>query len=383
MIRPKYIPLVLKQVTRNGVRSGLTLAGVATAMFLYVAIEAMQRGVAEATQTTAADTTLVVYRKDRFCPFSSRLPEYYLAQIERLEGVRAVVPVKIVLSNCRASLDVVTFRGVPRDRFAEDFLPQVEILAGSVEDWKKRSDAALVGESLAERRRLRPGDRFDSAGVTSYVAGILRSDEPQDENVAYVHLDFLQQVTDRKLGIVTQFNVKVTNPAQLDPVSDRIDALFAAAEHPTTTRSEKAFVAHVAAEAIALISFTRYLGWACLAAVLALVGNAIVLAVQSRIKDHAILRTLGYTAGHIGRLIIAEGIALGILGGVLGSVAAVVFLRWSRLTLSVDGLSLPVSADWRILGIGLLTSVALGVVAGLVPAWQASRRQIAGCFRAV
>lgn len=383
MISLRYLPLVVKQVVRHRIRSLLTVAGVATAMFLAVAIEAMQQGVAAATDESAGDTTLVVYREDRFCPFSSRLPEYYLPKIERLEGVRAVVPMRIVVNNCRASLDVVTFRGVPRDRFADTFANQLEVTDGSLDQWRRRSDAALVGETLAARRGLKVGDRFDAAGITSTVAGIVRSDQPQDRNVAYVHLDFLQQATDRKLGVVTQFNVKVTDSSQLQPVAEQIDALFENSEYPTATRSEKAFVAHVAGEMIQLVRFTRLLGWACLAAVLALVGNAVVLAVQDRIKEHAILQTLGYTGGLIGRLIVTEGVLLGLTGGVVGTLGAMAVLRWSHWSLSVDGLSVPLVVDWTLLGTGLAVSVALGVLAGLVPAWQASRREIAGCFRTV
>ena len=105
MISPKYWPLIIKQVVRHRVRSLLTILGVAIAMYLFVAIQAMQRGVAEATTATAADTTLVVYREDRFCPFSSRLPEYYLPKIEAIQGVVSAVPIRVVVNNCRASLD--------------------------------------------------------------------------------------------------------------------------------------------------------------------------------------------------------------------------------------------------------------------------------------
>ncbi|MDH3583519.1 MAG: ABC transporter permease, partial [Phycisphaerae bacterium] len=83
MIAPRFIPLIVKQVVRHPARSLLAVGGVATAMFLFVAVQAMQRGVATATEQLATDTTVVVYRKDRFCPFTSRLPEYYLPQIER------------------------------------------------------------------------------------------------------------------------------------------------------------------------------------------------------------------------------------------------------------------------------------------------------------
>jgi len=40
-----------------------------------------------ATQVTAADTTLVVYRKDRFCPATSALPEDYRSRLEQIDGV--------------------------------------------------------------------------------------------------------------------------------------------------------------------------------------------------------------------------------------------------------------------------------------------------------
>lgn len=383
MLTPRFLPYVRKQITRHPMRSLLTVGGVATAMFLFVAVQSMQRGVAAATQASAGDNTLVVYREDRYCPFTSRLPEYYLPKIEKIPGVRSAIPMKIVVNNCRASLDVVTFRGVPRDPFVEKYAPQFDIIEGSIDAWRDRSDAALLGETLARRRGLKAGDRFNAAGVVSYVAGIVRSDEPQDQNVAYVHLDFLQQTVDRKLGVVTQFNVKVTDPALMEQVAKAIDQEFHIAEFPTSTRSEKAFVAQAAADMIELVGFTQYLGFGCLAAVLALVANAIVLSVQDRIKEHAILQTLGYNGLLIGRLVVAESLLLGLIGGGLGTLAALAVIRYSRYSLSIDGLSIPIEATTTLLVAGLVLSMALGIAAGLVPAWQASRRTIATCFRAV
>jgi putative ABC transport system permease protein len=265
--------------------------------------------VREATETTAKDTTLVVYRQNRFCPATSRLPEYYVERIAKIPGVVSVVPMKIVVNNCRTSLDVVTFRGVPEDQFVDHYVKDFKILDGSIEQWKSRTDAALLGETLASRRGLKVGDRFDAAGVTVFVAGIVHSDEPQDQNVGYVHLPFLQRSTgDRKLGVVTQFNVKVADPQKLDEVARAIDTEFARDSEPTQTSAEKAFVARAASDVINLVGFTQYLGWGCLAAVLALVGNAIVLSVQDRIREHAVLQTLGYRGSLVARLIVAEGL---------------------------------------------------------------------------
>ena len=109
----KLVVLALKNVTRHRLRSVLTMAGVAAGMFLFTAVETMQDSMAKATQAGANDTTLVVYRENRFCPATSRLPEHYLPTIRKIEGVREVIPIQITVNNCGASLDVITFRGVP------------------------------------------------------------------------------------------------------------------------------------------------------------------------------------------------------------------------------------------------------------------------------
>lgn len=384
MFSAKFIPLIVKQVVRHRTRTLLTVGGVAMAMFLFCAVQAMQGGVKDATETTARDTTLVVYRQNRFCPNTSRLPEYYGDRIAKVPGVASVVPMKIVVTNCRTSLDVITFRGVPEDRFVERYAPGLNVLDGSTSAWQSRTDAALVGESLARRRGWRVGDRFDAVGITAYVAGIIRSDQPQDQNVAYVHLDFLQRASgNRKLGVVTQFNVKVADPKQLESVATAIDTEFAKDPDPTQTSAEKAFVARAAADVVSLVHFTQWLGWGSLAAVLALVANAIVLSVQDRIKEHAVLQTLGYTGRLIAMLIVGEGLLLGLIGGFVGVGAALAALHWGQFSISNEGLSIQMGARTSVIVTGLIVSAALGVIAGLVPALQASRREITSCFRAV
>lgn len=379
----RCLPYVLKQVSRHRVRSALTVAGIAIAMFLFTAVQAMNRGVTIATKETADDTTLVVYRADRYCPATSRLPQDYLSRIERIDGVVSAMPIKVVVSNCRTSLDVVTFRGVPKGAFLADRPDSFRIIAGSAEDWFRRTDAALLGETLATRRGLRPGMTFDAAGITAYVAGVVRTDDPQDHNVAYTSLEFVQLAGRDQLGVVTQFNVKVADSALLEPVSKQIDQVFRFAQDPTATFTEKAFIGRVADDIIELVGFARWLGLGCLIAVLALVANSIVLGVQSRIAEHAVLQTLGYSSRLVALLIIAEGVLLALVGGVIGATAAVAVAGAGSFALSVEGATIPIVADLRLLATGMVVCGFIGIVAGLVPAWQASRRQIAECFRSV
>lgn len=320
--------LAAKFLFRHRLRTVLTALGVMLGLCLFTAVETMQRSLARATQSGANDTTLVVYRQNRFCPSTSRLPEHYADQIRRIDGVREVVPVQVVVNNCGASLDVVTFRGVPPGLLA-NYAPEMQVLDGSLDAWRQRDDGALLGESLARRRGLNPGDSFSAAGVSVVVSGILRSPLPQDNDVAYVHLPFLQMAAKDGLGVVTQFNVRVLDARSLGQVADAIDALFRHDAEPTDTRPEKAFFAETARELVALIGFTRWLGLGAVAAVAGLVANALLLVVRGRVKENAILRTLGYPDAAIAGIVLAEGAMLGLIGGVPGVLLAAAIFRWA------------------------------------------------------
>jgi putative ABC transport system permease protein len=363
------------QLVRHRVRSLLTILGVASGMFLFTAVETLQRSLAKATEAGGADTTLVVYRQNRFCPSASRLPEHYADEIRRIDGVREVIPVKIVVNNCGASLDVITFRGVPDDLLPK-FAPEIRIVEGSMENWRQRDDGALLGEVFARRRGLGTGDRFDAAGITVTVAGILSSPFPQDNNVAYVKLPFLQQASKSGLGVVTQFNVRVHKAGDLDRVAKAIDGMFRSAQEPTDTRPEKAFFAETAAELIELIAFTGWLGVGAVIAVAALVANALLLIVRGRVKENAVLRTLGYPGRAIGCLVLGEGGMLGLMGGIAGVGLATAFLRWQSYTMGNEGQTLAIQPDARVVSGGIVAALLLGIFASLWPAWQAMTQPI-------
>jgi putative ABC transport system permease protein len=344
-------------------------------MFLFTAVETMQHSLSKVTKAGADDTTLVVYRENRFCPATSRLPEYYLPTIRRIEGVREVIPIQIAVNNCGASLDVITFRGVPAETL-KNYNPNLTVIEGSYDGWLKRSDAALIGETFARRRGLKPGDKFEAVGINVHVAGILQSRESQDNNVAYVHLAFLQQASSLGLGTVTQFNVKVESSELLEPVAKKIDETFRSDAQPTDTRPEKAFFAETAKQMIELIGFTRWLGLGAVAAVLGLVANAVLLIVRGRVKETAILQTLGFSRLMIGALVSFEGVLLGLLGGAFGVLAASLFFHWQSFTLGNEGLTLAITPSAVVLLKGLLVALLLGLLASLYPAWRASRQPV-------
>src|SRR5690606_14145471 len=129
-------------------------------------------------------------------------------------------------------------------------------------------------ERLAQRRNLKVGDRLSAGGIAVTVAGIVASPEPQDQNVAFTHLDFIQRSAGNAVGVVTQFNVEADDPARLDEVAAAIDDLFRDAQAPTSTWSEKAFAARAMADIVEIADFASWLAWGALAAVFALVANS-------------------------------------------------------------------------------------------------------------
>lgn len=372
--------LAAKQLLRHRLRTMLTVCGVASGMFLFTSVETLQDSLASATEETAADTTLVVYRENRFCPMASQLPEHYQDEIREMDGVKEVIPIKITVNNCGASLDVITFRGVPEGMLRK-FAPEIEIIEGDHDEWLKRGDGALLGEQFAKRRGLKPGDKFDAVGVTVHVAGIIRSPFPQDNNVAYVKLEFLQQASKMGLGIVTQFNVRVDKSSQLKPVAEMIDARFKSDQMPTNTRPEKAFFAEAAGQLIELIGFTRWLGIAAVVAVVLLVANAISLMVRSRVKENAVLRTLGYPSRAIMFLVLSEGGLLGLMGGLCGAGLAWAFLRWQSFTMGSEGQTLAILPQISSVLFAIIAALLLGIIASIHPAFIAIRQPIVKSLR--
>ncbi|MDG2053496.1 MAG: ABC transporter permease [Phycisphaerales bacterium] len=379
----RFWRLILRQIKGRPMRSGLTIAGVAIGLLLFVLIEGLQYGVTIATQPDENDTTLVVYRENRYCPATSTLPEIYQSRITELEGVLRVMPIQVVVNNCRASLDVVTFRGMKEDDFKNVLQTDAVVIDGSLDEWLARNDAAFLGSSLASRRSLSVGDRFEAAGYQVTVAGILESDRSGYDNLAFVHLPYIQYANRSKQGQVTQFNVIVDGPEKMDAVAAQIDEMFHSDQAPTHTRAERAFVADIAGDIVHIIGVVRYLGWACLAAVLALICNAMALSVQDRVVDNAVLQTLGYRRTRVFQLVVGEGLVLGVCGGIVGSLGAFILLWLSRVNLSVEGISIPIEVGVTQFLIGAGIATGIGLIAGIIPAMRAARRDLVSCFRAI
>ena len=104
---------------------------------------------------------------------------------------------------------------------------------------------------------------------------------------------------------------------------------------------------------------------------------------RDRIRDHAVLQTLGFTGGLIAWMVLLEGAILGLAGGAIGAFATFVAIAIGRFGMTMEGVSIELANDPRIALLGAAISVALGLLAGAIPAIRAARAGIIQGLRAV
>jgi len=367
-----FFPYVFRTAFRARTRSLLTVLGGTLAMMLFAFVRTVDGGVDDLAERTA-QPVLVVFQDSRFCPLTSELPVRYERDIRKIEGVQDVLPTLVFINSCRSNLDLVTLHGVPHDQL--ESLYDLEVLEGSIADWKARSDGALVGERLAERRQLRVGERVNLSEVDVHVSGIVRSDSAAVGNLAFVSLDQLSLARKRQ-GAATQFLVKVDPNADPEEISAAIDEHFRTDEARTDTKGMQAFVAAAISEITEVVDLARWLGYLGVLVVALVVANTVFISAESRIGEMGVLETVGMQKPMLMALIAGEGVGLGLLGGLLGTGVVYAILTIWPVTLGVEGHGIDLAPDGRMVLQCLLAALAVGLVASIPPAIAVARRPL-------
>ncbi len=369
----KLLTYVRRTVVRARTRSILTVLGMALAMALFAFVRMLESGV-DRLSDSADQPVLVVFQSSRFCPLTSELPMRYQSEIERMDGVESVLPTLLFINSCRANLDLVTLHGVPGKGLDE--IHDFQTLAGDARNWAQRSDGALVGQRLAKRRGLRPGDRVRLGNVDVHVAGIIGSETAGLDNLAFVNLDQLQLARDKQ-GIATQFMVRLKPGSNPEQIARQIDERFRTDEQPTDTKTMQAFVQGAVGEVNEVVDFARMLGYLAVAVVILILGNTVYISAQTRSAELGVMETLGVTPGILSGLVLAESLSLSVFGAVLGVGAVAGWLLSDPLTLGVEGWGIDIEPDLPLIWAAGVVTLLVGVFAAIGPAVQTFRRNLA------
>lgn len=374
------IGYVLKTLWRHRTRTVLTVSGSAVAMFVFCFVGSVQEGLHRLTTGSDADRSLIVFQENRFCPTTSRLPEDYARKIREVSGVRDVMPIQVWTNNCRASLDIIVFNGADPAQIEKS--RPLKLVSGSWDQFRSQRDAAIVGRNVASRRGLKVGQQFSIGDLSVRIAGVFESTVPSEENLIYTSLAFLQYTRGLdSAGLVTQHEVKVAENADPDRVAAEIDEKLRSGSVATKTRRKGAFQASTLSDLVDLIGFAHWLGYACVGLVLSLVATTTVMSVQDRIKEYAVLQTIGVRPLTTMRLVLTESTLLCVVGGAFGTLMAILALGFGGFAIGAEGATIAFRPSSSLALSGVIVSAIVGLVAGMAPAIQASTVPIVNALR--
>jgi putative ABC transport system permease protein len=379
--------LVWRNTFRHPLRAALTVLGLAVAVMsfclLRTVVDAWYGGVA------ASSPVRLVTRNAVSLIFP--LPLSYLPKIQAVPGVRTVgysywfegiyIDKKHFFPQFATSLPGVL------DAFPEFIIPPGQKLALA-----RDRRGALAGRKLAARYGWRLGDAIVLTGT--YFPGeyrfvlraIYRGREPTtDETQFMFHYDYLNETLKKtapdQADKVGWFLVQVARPELAAPVAAKIDALFKNSLAETLTESEAAFQMSFVEMTSAILVAIQIVSWVIIAVILAVLANTMAMNARERLGEYAALKTMGFKPRHLAGLILGESLLLALTGGLLG--LALTFPVVEMFPASLGQYFGAFYITGETMAIGVATAVVVGVLAALVPAWQASRVSIATALRRV
>ena len=112
--------------------------------------------------------------------------------------------------------------------------------------------------------------------------------------------------------------------------------------------------------------------------------NTMYSAVARRRREVGTLRALGFGRGNVLAAFIIESTVLGLCGGLIGEVLAVAVAHATGLEsrlMTVGNIMFSFDLPPSAFGYGMVWAVSIGVLGGLLPAWQASRLDVVNALR--
>ncbi len=373
--------LVRKNLFRKKARAILLIISIFIAFLIHGALFAFNAGMSGGFGAVAADRLVTMNRAS----FTVPMPYAYWGRIQALDGVEAITPLNWVGGYYQEPMNQIqTFAADPESYFI--VYPELTVPADQFADALSRRDCAIIGRSVANVQGWEVGQRIPLSsniwqrddGTSVWEIDICAIFDASLDNVptnyALIHYDYFNESLAFGRDSIGWFSLLTGDPDRNDAVAAEIDALFANSPNETRTQTEAAFGESFMAMFgnIALI-LTLVVG-AAFATILMIVGTTMVMAINERIKEVAVMKTLGFPAPRIFRMVLSESILLSLVGGLLGLLAAtgLVTLLGAMIADYLPGVHMPLSVALTSLALML----GLGLITGLIPAVTAMRVKI-------
>ncbi|MEQ9518289.1 MAG: ABC transporter permease [Parvibaculum sp.] len=383
----------------------VSVLGVALGVGFFIATSAMMQGSEQDLTNRLVDSQPHVTIKDEFRtpsvqPIFTQFPEGAIElkgvkPRERLRGIKSykakVDEIELqpgfVASPVLTGQAIVRFGGKDRSVSILGVDPDKEVLLTTIEDdmiegsmaaLKTVSDGIVIGTGLSRRLQLQVGDLASVVSPTGHVmhmkiAGLFRAGNILlDEGQAYVLLKDAQ-VLMGKPNIADQIRVRLPDPDMAPQIAEKYEARWA-------YRSES--WQEVNEDFLSLFVVRNAILYSIVSAIMVVASfgifNIISTVVMEKRRDIAILMSMGFRAGDIRQIFLLQGIALGLIGMLLGwGVGYLLVEALGSLRFELEGFyedsTLPLDRGFYQYLIGAVFALVSSIVAAWIPAYRASQ----------
>ena len=373
----KYLFLVWNGLWRRPVRTSLTLLSAVVAFFLFGTLTGVDSGIRHLVDLARVDR--LISGNPGLLP----LPGAYLARVENLPGVAAVTYANAMAATYKTPGNRLFVYAIDADRYFSIF-PETIASRSDRQAMRQETMGALASYSAARRYGWKRGDlvsfhvpaasRSDgSADWPVKIVGFCNYTSSPDTPILLINYHYLDtaRLTDR--GTIQRLVIKVRSPEQAASVSASIDAMFANGPVPLRTETEKEFAQAQMSQIGDIAFFVDAVIGAVFFTLLLLLGNMLMQSFRERVREFAVLKTLGFSSARVSALVTGEAILLCAIAGSAGLMLARVGLA---LLGRVSGGLVPASMPPPVLLAGTLSVLLTAVASAAIPVWRSYRLSI-------
>ncbi len=378
-------------VLRNPLRSLLTCAAVALPVMILVLSASVIDGIERFLDNAAARLRLAVTHK---VSIVNLLPVGHGPKMQSLDPSRerllAVCGMRFIGGRVEDDPRNLSTLAAQHDTFPIAFDEYLTDPAER-EAWLRDRQAIIVGSATARQFGWEVGDRITirpslppytpmEFHVVSTAEGVA------DPVTNWCRLDYLQEELKRFGGtesLVSFYFVKCATKADLDHFRREIDAMFAGSLDETFTQDEKSFMNQFISQQFNLPRNLSILAAVTVFVAVMAAANTMNMNFRDRINEFATLKALGFGGRLVFSMIQIESLLLCTLGGLIGAAAPFIAFTYTPLRNFTVPLiqQLQVRPEVCLQAIGI--ALAVGLLAGVAPAFMALRLKVVAALRAL
>ncbi len=383
------LKLIYKNFLRHKLRSLLTMLGIAVAVLAFGLLRTVVTSWSYGVEASSANRLITRHAVSFIFP----LPYSYRSQIEAIPGVT-----KVSFANW--------FQGTFKDQSFENFFPRVAVDPETIFDvyteytvpqeqlanFKKQRNSCIVGKKLVEKYGFKIGDIINVTGDIYpgewqfVVAGVYSGkDKSADETQMFFQWEYLnersRQVASWATDHVGWYIIQIGNMNEAPAVSEAVDAIFANSAAKTKTETEKAFQQSFVSLSGAIITSLELVSYVIIGIILMVLANTIIMSARERIREYAVLKTLGFTSFHIVGLIAGESLFISMIGGTVGLLLTFPICQGFGAQFSTLFPVFKVAVSTMVMAMSF--AVLVGVVAAIFPAYRSARMTIVDGLRQI